>query len=202
MPRRGGRRRWVACVGHGVEDAVELDGHGGGVGLIIDRVQQRPHPRPAALGGHRTSYATSSSIPGQHLLDHAQSKAPITRTRHRKPILTRDESYPADVIEVGSRNQPAPPHVLFEALTQPDRDPDRSWLHLLEDEQHPTIVREEAPSLVIWSSIWIGGPTRQSDSTYPPGSPVAAPTCAGLSSSTSRLRSTRWSATCASDSTS
>jgi hypothetical protein len=47
---------------------------------------------------------------------------------------------------------------LFEALTQPDRDPDRSWLHLLEDEQRPTIVGEEAPSLVIWSSIWIGRP--------------------------------------------
>ena len=29
------------------------------------------------------------------------------------------------------RNQPAPPHVMFEALTQPDHDPARLWLELL-----------------------------------------------------------------------
>jgi hypothetical protein len=60
------------------------------------------------------------------------------------------------VIEVGSRrrNQPAPPLVLFEALTRPDRDPTRRWLELLPDEQRPRIVEVNEPDLVIWSSLW------------------------------------------------
>jgi hypothetical protein len=43
------------------------------------------------------------------------------------------------VIEVGARrrNQPAPPHVVFEALCEPDRDPARPWLRLLDDEPEP-----------------------------------------------------------------
>src|SRR3954470_10329379 len=36
-------------VGQAVQDAVELGVHGGGVGLVVDRVQQRPHPRPGGL---------------------------------------------------------------------------------------------------------------------------------------------------------
>src|SRR3954454_4523660 len=38
-------------VGQGVEDPIELGVHGGGVGLLVDRVQQRPHPRPGRLRG-------------------------------------------------------------------------------------------------------------------------------------------------------
>jgi hypothetical protein len=36
------------------------------------------------------------------------------------------------MLEAGSRkrNQPAPPHIMFEALTQFDRDPARPWLEL------------------------------------------------------------------------
>ena len=34
-----------------VEDPVELGVHGRGVGLVVDRVQQRPHPRPGRLRG-------------------------------------------------------------------------------------------------------------------------------------------------------
>jgi hypothetical protein len=47
----------------------------------------------------------------------------------------RSPTYARTVIEVGGRkrNQPAPPHVVFEALTQPDRDPQRPWLMLLDD---------------------------------------------------------------------
>jgi hypothetical protein len=58
--------------------------------------------------------------------------------------------------EAGSRKrtQPAPPHVIFAALTQPDRDPSRPWLHLLDDEQRPRAVETEEPNLVIWSSLW------------------------------------------------
>jgi hypothetical protein len=50
------------------------------------------------------------------------------------------------VIEIGSRrrNQPAPPHAVFEALADPDRDPARPWLTLLDDELRPQVVRSEA----------------------------------------------------------
>jgi len=64
------------------------------------------------------------------------------------------------MIEIGNRrrHQPAPPHILFEALTQPDRDPARPWLHLLDDEQRPRILEADAPSLVVWSSLWLKRP--------------------------------------------
>jgi hypothetical protein len=60
------------------------------------------------------------------------------------------------VIEIGRRvsKQPAPPHVMFEALTEPNRDPARPWLHLLDDEVWPKMLVTESPSLVVWSSIW------------------------------------------------
>ena len=60
-------------------------------------------------------------------------------------------------MEIGSRrrSQPAPPHVVFEALQEPDRDPLRSWLTLLDDEQRPTVLRSQAPSTLTWSSLWI-----------------------------------------------
>lgn len=60
------------------------------------------------------------------------------------------------MFEVGSRkrNQPPPPHVIFEALTQPRRSVVRPWLELAEDEQEPTILEAESPHLVVWSSIW------------------------------------------------
>ncbi|WBB65203.1 hypothetical protein [Micromonospora sp. WMMD812] len=52
------------------------------------------------------------------------------------------------------RNQPAPPHVVFAALTEPDGDPARPWLLLLDDEQPPRTLRAQEPHLVVWSSIW------------------------------------------------
>jgi hypothetical protein len=59
------------------------------------------------------------------------------------------------MLEAGSRkrNQPAPPHVMFEALTRPDRDPARPWLELLDDEQRPRLVEVSKPGLVVWSSL-------------------------------------------------
>jgi hypothetical protein len=48
--------------------------------------------------------------------------------------------------------------VLFEALSQPDRDPARPWLTLLSDEQAPRILQSEHPSLVVWSSLWLKRP--------------------------------------------
>ncbi|GAA3392833.1 hypothetical protein [Cryptosporangium minutisporangium] len=60
------------------------------------------------------------------------------------------------MIEVGSRvrRQPPPPRVVFEALTNPDRDPARPWLQLRDDEVPPRILEAEEPALVVWSSIW------------------------------------------------
>jgi hypothetical protein len=62
----------------------------------------------------------------------------------------------ARVIEIGARrrNQPAPPHAVFAALTDPDRDPTRPWLRLLADEQRPVVLEVEEPVLVVWSSLW------------------------------------------------
>lgn len=61
------------------------------------------------------------------------------------------------MIEIGKRkrNQPAPPRMLFEALTNPDRDPSRLWLDLLDDEIRPQILEATPPSLVVWSSLWV-----------------------------------------------
>lgn len=64
------------------------------------------------------------------------------------------------MLEAGSRkrNQPAPPHVVFEALTEPNRDPARPWLELLDDEQRPRLLEADKPALVVWSSLWTRRP--------------------------------------------
>lgn len=48
--------------------------------------------------------------------------------------------------------------MLFEALTEPNRDPARPWLLLLDDERWPRTLRTEMPHLVVWSSIWVTRP--------------------------------------------
>jgi hypothetical protein len=75
------------------------------------------------------------------------------------------------VIEIGSRrrNQPAPPHVMFEALTDPDRDPNRPWLDLVDDEQRPKVLHSDAPSPLVWSSLWIKRPDATVTFELPPG---------------------------------
>jgi hypothetical protein len=64
------------------------------------------------------------------------------------------------VIEIGRRrrNQPAPPHIVFDALINPDRDPARPWLTLLSDEQRPRVIEADRPGTVIWSSLWKARP--------------------------------------------
>ncbi len=64
------------------------------------------------------------------------------------------------MIEAGTRrrNQPAPPPVVFEALTQPDRDAGRPWLLLLADEIRPRVIQVDKPGLVVWSSLWAERP--------------------------------------------
>jgi hypothetical protein len=65
-------------------------------------------------------------------------------------------------LELGSRRrpQPAPPRVVFEALTQPRRASGRAWLELAEGELEPTILSAESPHSVVWSSLW---PDRPND---------------------------------------
>jgi hypothetical protein len=67
------------------------------------------------------------------------------------------------VLEVGTRqkNQPPPPHVVFQALTEPDRDPNRPWLLLVPDEQPPVVLSVEEPHVVLWSSLWPRCPRAQ-----------------------------------------
>jgi hypothetical protein len=64
------------------------------------------------------------------------------------------------MLEAGSRKrgQPAPPRVVFEALTEPDRDRGRPWLNLRDGEQRPRVVEAQEPALVVWSSLWTERP--------------------------------------------
>ncbi|MGV9746147.1 hypothetical protein ACWDTG_14670 [Rhodococcus zopfii] len=52
------------------------------------------------------------------------------------------------------RSQPPPPHVVYEAITEPDRDPTRPWLILRDDERRPVVLDAVEPNLVVWSSLW------------------------------------------------
>lgn len=63
-----------------------------------------------------------------------------------------------EIIGSRARNQPAPPWVLYEDLTNPNRQPKRQWLHLLEDEVAPKMIVAESPSRVVWSSLWARRP--------------------------------------------
>jgi hypothetical protein len=64
------------------------------------------------------------------------------------------------VESIGSRkrNQPAPPPVIFEDLCDPNRQPIRPWLHLLDDEVAPVVVESNRPDRVVWSSLWVKRP--------------------------------------------
>lgn len=69
-------------------------------------------------------------------------------------------TYPGLMLEAGSRRrgQAPPPHVVAEALLEPDRDPARPWLRLLADEQCPRVVESAPSGLVVWSSLWPSRP--------------------------------------------
>ena len=62
------------------------------------------------------------------------------------------------VIEIRNRmrNQPAPPHIVRHALTEPDQGTGRRWLTLLDDEQTPRISGTE--SNVVWLGFWLKRP--------------------------------------------
>ena len=62
--------------------------------------------------------------------------------------------------EIGSRrrNQPAPPSVIFDDLCDPNRQPGRPWLNLLDDETAPLVLESERHGRVVWSSLWVKRP--------------------------------------------
>lgn len=63
------------------------------------------------------------------------------------------------VIAERRRTQPPPPHIVYEALIDPHRDPHRVWLMLRVDEQEPQVLECRAPDLVVWSSLWPSRPS-------------------------------------------
>jgi len=73
--------------------------------------------------------------------------------------------------ELGSRrrNLPAPPHVVFEDLTEPTRNTIRTWLHLLDDEVGPMVLESHCPDYVVWSSLWPRRPEARIRFDLPPG---------------------------------
>lgn len=75
------------------------------------------------------------------------------------------------MIDVGTRkkNQPAPPAVVFDALTEPERPGCRPWLRLLEDEVRPLVLERDEPGLVVWASIWPQRPDAVIRFDLPPG---------------------------------
>jgi hypothetical protein len=72
--------------------------------------------------------------------------------------------------EIGKRqrNQPAPPNAVFEALTEPGRDPARPWLILGHDEVPPTVLEASRPDYVLWSSLWSSRPDARLRFDLPP----------------------------------
>lgn len=67
--------------------------------------------------------------------------------------------------EIGSRARklPAPPRAVWHSLTEPRRPGARPWLNLLPDEVDPRVLDAEAPSRVVWSSLW---PSRPRDEVH------------------------------------
>ena len=61
--------------------------------------------------------------------------------------------------------------MVYEAITEPDRDPMRPWLTLNDDEQRPVVLDAVEPNLVVWSSLWPARPDAriQFDLTGGPG---------------------------------
>lgn len=62
----------------------------------------------------------------------------------------------------------APPHIVFEALTQPYRQPTRPWLFLLEGEREPEVLERREPDRLVWSSLWPSHPTARITFDLPP----------------------------------
>ncbi|MCK9877405.1 hypothetical protein MXD61_18660 [Frankia sp. AgPm24] len=65
------------------------------------------------------------------------------------------------VIARRRKAQPPPPWVVWEALTEPNRDPARPWLEPRMGETVPRVLEARHPTLVVWSSLWLAHPDDQ-----------------------------------------
>jgi hypothetical protein len=63
-----------------------------------------------------------------------------------------------EMIGSRQRSQPAPPWAIFDDLCDPNRQPVRPWLHLLDDEIAPVVLESDRPGHVVWSSLWVKRP--------------------------------------------
>jgi hypothetical protein len=59
-----------------------------------------------------------------------------------------------EVIGSRRRSQPAPPWAIFDDLCDPNRQPCRPWLLLLDDEVAPLVLESDPPGHLVWSSLW------------------------------------------------
>ena len=53
-----------------------------------------------------------------------------------------------------SKTQAPPPWVLWEALCDPWRPHGRQWFDIRPGEVAPTVLEEQKPQVVVWTSIW------------------------------------------------
>lgn len=60
------------------------------------------------------------------------------------------------MIEYAARTKtlPAPPHIVWESLTQPHRPGARVWLELDRGEVEPRVLDGSEPGRLLWSSPW------------------------------------------------
>jgi hypothetical protein len=63
-----------------------------------------------------------------------------------------------EMIGSRQRTQPAPPWAIFDDLCDPNRQPCRPWLNLLDDEIAPVVLESDRPGHVVWSSLWVKRP--------------------------------------------
>lgn len=84
------------------------------------------------------------------------STARMTRTRKTRSHGRAPAPYRLIVPIVGERKRdlPAPPAAVFADLVEPNRQPSRQWLVLLDDETLPTVLDAEEFTRVRWSSLW------------------------------------------------
>jgi hypothetical protein len=99
-------------LGQGVDDPVELGVHGLGVGLVVDRVQQRLDPRPAALRGrgHQVrGVVRAAALPGgagdrrPDRVDQAGVRVEVTSLTPVRPraVEVAEERQPAGAVLAG-----------------------------------------------------------------------------------------------------
>lgn len=72
-------------------------------------------------------------------------------------------NYRSRVIAYAARANrlPAPPHIVWGSLTDPQAPGARPWLNLMDDEIEPAVLESAPTSMVVWSSPWPSRPNDQ-----------------------------------------